>query len=59
MNQSRQVLAWGEFELDLLRHELRRGARRVRLQEQPYQVLVALLERPGEIVSRAELRSRL
>lgn len=51
--------SFADFELDLRRHELRRLGRRVPLQEQPYQILVLLLERPGEIVSRDALRERL
>jgi TolB-like protein/DNA-binding winged helix-turn-helix (wHTH) protein/Flp pilus assembly protein TadD len=53
------VPSFADFELDLRRHELRRQGRRVPLQEQPYQILVLLLERPGEIVSREALRERL
>jgi len=53
------VLVFGEFEFDPRRHELRRQDRRVPLQEQPYQILACLLERPGEIVSRETLRERL
>lgn len=45
--------------MNLRSGELRNGGIKVRLQEQPFQVLVALLERPGEIVTREELRSRL
>src|SRR5215471_15172938 len=47
------------FELDLRSGELRKGGVRLKLQEQPYQVLLKLLDRPGEIVSREELRSVL
>src|SRR5215467_10971025 len=47
------------FEADVNALELRRGGNRVRLQMQPFQVLVALLERPREVVTRDELRQRL
>jgi len=47
------------FELDLRAGELRRNGSRIRLQEQPFQVLLSLLERPGEVISREELRSKL
>jgi DNA-binding winged helix-turn-helix (wHTH) protein/TolB-like protein len=47
------------FELDQAAGELYRDGRRVRLQEQPRQILVALLERPGELVTRDALRERL
>jgi DNA-binding winged helix-turn-helix (wHTH) protein/Tfp pilus assembly protein PilF len=50
---------FGVFELDAETCELRRAGLAVRLQPQALQVLVALLERPGRIVSREELRQRL
>lgn len=48
-----------DFEADLRAAELRRQGARVKLQLQPFQVLVALLERPKEVVTREELRQRL
>ena len=48
-----------EFEADLRAAELRKGGVRQKLQLQPFQVLVALLERPKEVVTREELRQRL
>ena len=54
-----QRLQFGAFEFDVPAGELYRQGRRVRLQEQPRQVLAALLERPGEIATREELRERL
>lgn len=48
-----------DYEADLRAAELRRKGNRVRLQLQPFQVLVALLERPKEVVTREELRQRL
>jgi cholera toxin transcriptional activator len=48
-----------EFEADVKSAELRRQGARLRLQLQPFQVLVALLERPQEVISRDELRQRL
>jgi DNA-binding winged helix-turn-helix (wHTH) protein/TolB-like protein/Tfp pilus assembly protein PilF len=50
---------FGPFELDQATGELYRDGRRIRVQEQPRQVLVALLERPGELVTREDLRERL
>src|SRR3954471_25098115 len=47
------------FEVDLRAGELRKHGVRLRLQEQPFQVLSMLLQRPGETVSREELRNRL
>src|SRR5215467_2352138 len=48
-----------DFEADLRAAELRRAETRLKLQMQPFQVLVALLERPREVVTREELRLRL
>jgi cholera toxin transcriptional activator len=48
-----------EFEADLRAAELRKNGHRLKLQMQPFQVLVALLERPQEVVTREELRQRL
>ena len=50
---------FGPFEVDFTRSELRKNAIRVRIQEQPLRVLEALLLRPGELVTREELRDRL
>jgi TolB-like protein/DNA-binding winged helix-turn-helix (wHTH) protein/Tfp pilus assembly protein PilF len=52
-------LRFGVFEADLRLGELTRSGKRVRLQEQPFLVLAMLLERPGELVTRTELHSRL
>ena len=52
-------IRFGIFEADLTAGELRKGGSRIRLQEQPFQILAMLLERPGEIITREELRSRL
>ena len=49
----------GSFELDPRSRELRDGTRRIRLQGQPFEILSALLERPGDVVTRDELRLRL
>jgi len=47
------------FEVDLVRGELFKSGTRIKLQKQPFEILCALLERAGEIVSRQELRERL
>ena len=52
-------IRFGPFELDPKAGELRHGRRRVRLQERPLKMLVALLATPGEVVTREELRARL
>jgi len=57
--QNNSIYRFGVFELDLRAAELHKSGLKVRLQDQPYQVLLKLLEHPGEIVSREELRSTL
>ena len=52
-------IRFGPFEADATAGELRSNGRLIRLQEQPFQVLVALLERAGEVITREELRQRL
>ena len=49
----------GLFEIDPANGRMLRQGKHVRLQEQPFQVLVALVERHGEVVTREELRQRL
>jgi Tol biopolymer transport system component/DNA-binding winged helix-turn-helix (wHTH) protein len=56
---SSSIIRFGTFEVNIQTGELRHAGSKVKLQEQPFQVLAALLERPGEIVTREELRSRL
>ncbi len=53
------ILRFGVFELDRDAMELRRNGVPIRLQEQPLRVLAALVERPGEIVTRDELQERI
>jgi TolB-like protein/DNA-binding winged helix-turn-helix (wHTH) protein len=55
----REIIHFGVFELDLRAGELRKQGRKIALQEQPFQVLRALLERPGEVVTREKLRERI
>src|ERR1700732_3607326 len=52
-------LKFGCFEADLRSGELTKQGKRLRLQEQPLRVLAMLLERPGELVTREEVRQRL
>src|SRR6202047_3837346 len=54
-----RILQFGVFEVDLKACELRKHGLRLKLSEQPFQVLIVLLENPGEIVTREELRHRL
>jgi len=54
-----RVVRFGTFEVDVPAGELRKNGLKVKLQAQPFQVLCMLVERPGEVVTREELRSRL
>jgi len=54
-----RIARFGLYEIDLVSGELRKEGTRVRLQEQPFRVLAMLLERPGEMVTREEMRTRL
>jgi DNA-binding winged helix-turn-helix (wHTH) protein len=54
-----KILRFGVFEVDLKACELRKHGFRLKLPEQPFQILTVLLEKPGEIITRDELRSRL
>src|SRR5436305_4856510 len=58
-HQLRGRLRFGVFDLDLRAGELRKHGLRVRLQEQPFQVLAMLLEHPGEVVTREEVQKTL
>jgi TolB-like protein len=57
--RSTNVRRFGTFEVDLRARELRKGGIRIRLQDQPFEILTMMLERPGEVVTREELRERL
>jgi TolB-like protein/DNA-binding winged helix-turn-helix (wHTH) protein len=50
---------FGRFEVDVRTGELRRDGSRLKLQDKPFQLLIALLERPGELVTHEELKRRL
>src|SRR6266487_6924374 len=50
---------FGPFEICLDTGELRKNGRRIHLQHKPFQILVALLEQPGKLVSRESLRQKL
>ena len=49
----------GEFEVDLRCGEVRRDGDKVKLQERPFQILAVLIERPGDVVTREEIRQKL
>jgi len=54
-----RIIRFSAFEVNLHSGELRKQGQPVKLQEQPFQVLIALLQRPGELVTREELRTNL
>jgi len=58
-SQSLGLVRFGPFEADFRAGELLKNGRRIRLQDQPLQVLAMLLEKPGEVVKREEVRRRL
>ena len=53
------TVRFGVFEVDLKKGELRKDGIKIKLQQQPFQILVTLLERPGEVVTRQDLRLKL
>jgi DNA-binding winged helix-turn-helix (wHTH) protein/Tol biopolymer transport system component len=53
------LIRFGVFEVDPRSGEIRKSGLRIKLQDQPFKVLIALLERPGEVVSREELKARI
>ncbi len=53
------LVRFGPFEADLEAEALRRDGHFIHIQQQPFQILASLLERPGETVTREELRQRL
>lgn len=55
----KSCVRFGSFEIDAHARVLRRHGVKIRLQEQPFEVLLALLESPGEVVTREQLRQRL
>jgi DNA-binding winged helix-turn-helix (wHTH) protein/Tol biopolymer transport system component len=59
VSHDKERVQFGVFEVDLRAGELRRNGSRVKLQEQPFQILTLLLDRPGEVITREELRSEL
>jgi Tol biopolymer transport system component/DNA-binding winged helix-turn-helix (wHTH) protein len=57
--QAAPVVRFGAFELDLRAGELRKHGLKIKLQDQPFQILVMLLEQPGVVVTREQLQQRL
>jgi len=57
--QTSPIFRFSIFEVNLQTGELLRKGQKIKLQDQPFQLLAALLERPGEVVTREELRRKL
>src|SRR4026209_1439206 len=57
--RSTNLRRFATFEVDLRARELRKGGIRIRLRDQPFEMLAVVLERPGEVVTGEELRQRL
>jgi DNA-binding winged helix-turn-helix (wHTH) protein/Tol biopolymer transport system component len=57
--ESQSKVTFGLFEADLQNGELWKAGKRIKIQSQPFKVLAALVERPGEVVSKEELQLRL
>jgi len=59
LNVDNRIFRFGAFEVDLRSGEVRKKGVRIKVQGQPLKVLVLLLERSGEVITREELRQRL
>src|ERR1700693_5518953 len=59
ISHASKMVRCGVFEIDLKAFELRKHGLRLKLAEQPFQILAILLEQPGEVITRDELRERL
>src|SRR5690349_8261786 len=57
--QNVRVVRFGVFEADLQARELRKSGLKIKIHDQPFQVLALLLEHPGEIVTREDLHQRI
>lgn len=58
-NDQHSTTRFGVFELNTRSGELRKGGTRIRIQDQPLKILMALLEQPGDVVTREELKRRI
>ena len=54
-----RILCFGSFEIDILSGELRRQGLKIKLQDQPFRLLVLLVGRAGDVVTREEVREKL
>src|ERR1700735_1744076 len=53
------LIRFGNFEVDVRARELRKQGVKIKLQDQPFRILVTLLRNPGEVVTREDLRKEL
>jgi DNA-binding winged helix-turn-helix (wHTH) protein/tetratricopeptide (TPR) repeat protein len=59
LTRSSQIVQFGVYEADFAAGQLRKHGKRIKIQEQPFQILLLLLEHPGELVTRDALRHKL
>jgi DNA-binding winged helix-turn-helix (wHTH) protein len=59
LSATQKLLRFGVFELNLATEELRKGGTLVKLSPQPFQLLVLLVSRAGQVVTREEIRQQL
>src|SRR5262245_30744006 len=59
LTDRQRIFCFGPFEVDIVTGELRRQGLKLRLQDQPFRLLVLLLERAGDVVTREEVREKL
>ena len=59
LTTAKRVLRFGLYEVDFASQELRKSGIKIKIQDQPFQILALLLERPGQIVTREEIQKRL
>src|SRR5688500_14699490 len=58
-SKPRRTFRFQDFELDVVAYELRRHGRRIRLERRPMDLLILMVERRGELITRAEIVERL
>ena len=58
-SRQQSKVRFGPFEVDCAAGELHKHGIRIKLQKQPFQILIALLEHPNEVLNREELRHRI
>ena len=58
-SRNTSLVRFGTYEVSFQSGEVRKGGMRIKVQQQPLKVLEILLERPGEVVTREVLRSRV